>query len=97
MAKGRRRYDKEFKEQAVKMVLEQCLTATEVARMIEVDRSSVAAWVRAYEKDGPDAFPGKGKSIPPDEEIRRLKEENLRLKQERDFLKKTAVFFAKDQ
>jgi len=97
MAKGRRRYDKEFKEQAVKMVLEQGLTATEVARRIEVDRSSISSWVRAHEKDGPDAFPGKGKSIPQEEEIRRLKEENLRLKQERDFLKKTAVYFAKDQ
>ena len=43
---------------------------------------------------GEDAFPGQGKSR--DDEVTKLKRELAKVKQERDFLKEAAVFFAKE-
>ena len=97
MARGRRTFDKEFKEQAVKMVLEQGLTRAEVARKLEIDHNTIGSWVKIFQNDGKDAFPGRGKLKPQDDELRKLREENKRLRMERDFLKKTAIYFAKDQ
>ena len=79
------------------MVTEQWFNKSEVARKVGVDSTSIGNWVKAYQADGSVAFPGNGRLKPQDEEIRRLKEENRQLKMERDFLKKTAVFFAKEQ
>ena len=97
MARGRRTFDKEFKEQAVKMVLEQGLTRAEVARKLEIDHNTIGSWVKSFQNDGKEAFPGRGKLKPQDDELRKLREENKRLRMERDFLKKTAIYFAKDQ
>jgi hypothetical protein len=43
-----------------------------------------------------DVFPGNGRQPSAEEELRRLQRENATLRQERDFLKKAAVFFAKE-
>ena len=51
-------------------------------------------WRDQYRLLGDEAFPGQGKSR--DEEITKLKRENAKLKQERDFLKDAAVFFARE-
>ena len=97
MAAKRQKYTKEFKEQAVMLVLKQGLNHSEVGRKLGVHATSIANWIRAYEADGKDAFPGNGKLKPADEELRRLREEVRQLRMERDFLKKTAQYFAKDR
>ena len=55
----------------------------------------IARWIKEYQKDDAgQAFRGNGKLTPEQLEMRRLKEENKRLKMEKDVLKKAAVFFA---
>ena len=53
-------------------------------------------WIKESESDEGQAFRGNGKLTPDQAEIRRLKEENRRLKMEKEILKKATVFFAKE-
>jgi transposase len=53
-------------------------------------------WIKEFESDDGQAFRGNGKLTPEQAEIRRLKEENRRLKMEKEILKKATVFFAKE-
>jgi len=80
--------------EAVKMVLDDGLSKAEVGRRLGVSQSIVGNWVRAFQADGVVAFPGQGKMKPLDEENRRLQREIRLLKQENEFLKKTASYFA---
>ncbi len=89
-------YTKEFKQDAVKLVLEQRYSCPEVGRRLGVAGSNVSRWVRQYRQDQQDISEG---GIPRKEleaEIRRLKKENKRLEMEREILKKAAAFFAKE-
>jgi transposase len=52
--------------------------------------------VRDWEADPKDAFPGQGQMKPEQQEIERLRREVIKLKAERDILKKAAAYFAKD-
>jgi len=52
------------------------------------------AWIREH-KEKENAFPGKG-VVSRDEELHRLRQDLKRVTEERDFLKKTAAFFAKE-
>ena len=94
MARIRKSYTPEFKLQAVKMVLEQKLAVAEVARRRDVSQSLLHLWKKAVLAPGPHAFPGSGHLTPQEDELRRLREENARLKMERDVLKKATAFFA---
>ena len=96
-ARSRRSFDKEFKIRAVKIVTEQGLTREEVGQSLGVHGATIGNWVKKYREDGNVAFPGNGRLKPQDEELRQLREEVRRLKMKRDFLKKTALFFAKEQ
>ena len=89
-------YTKEFKQDAIKLVVEQRYSCPEVARRLGVAASNVTRWVRQYRQDQLDLSEG---GIPRKEleaEIRRLKKENERLEMEREILKKAAAFFAKE-
>jgi transposase len=94
MARIRESYTPEFKLQAVKMVLEQKLAVAEVARRLGVGANLLHLWKKAFLAQGPHAFPGSGHLTPQEDELRRLREENTRLKMERDILKKATAFFA---
>jgi transposase len=48
-------------------------------------------WIKKFENDGVNAFPGSGRMKPEDEEVRKLKRENARLRMERDILKKAVA------
>jgi transposase len=87
-------YTKEFKLGAVKLVLEQGMTASKVAKDLGVAHTSVRNWVLDYKKHGMGAFPGKGNLPPADEELRQLQRELKRTQMERDILKKAIAFFA---
>jgi len=90
----RKTYTSEFKIQAVRMLTDQGLSVSEVARRLGVGVNCVRNWRNALRDDGPDAFPGQGQSTPAEDELRRLRAENQRLKAERDLLKKAAAYFA---
>jgi transposase len=94
--RGRRSYDNEFKREAVRLVVEEGRKASEVERNLGITPTLVARWVREMSEDPEYAFPGKGRLKAPDEEIRKLKRENERLRRERDILKKAVAIFSKD-
>ena len=91
---GSKRYDREFKLGAVKLVLEEGKSCAQVAAALGASEPSVRQWVQAYKKSQGEAFPGSGKLNSQDEEIRRLKEELRVTRMERDILKKTIAYFA---
>jgi transposase len=91
----RRKYTAEQKADAVRMVREVGNLA-QVARDLDLTESSLRNWVTQAEIDegrGPDGALTSDER----EELRRLRRENRTLEMERDFLKKAAAFFAKEQ
>lgn len=93
----RKQYTKEFKLDAISLVLDQGFTIAEAARSLEIRANMLGRWIKENEADNNgQAFRGNGKLTPDQEEIRRLKLENKQLKLERQILKEAAVFFAKE-
>ena len=92
----RREFSKEFKRDAVSLVIDQGYSRAEAARSLDIHIALISRWVREHTEDGGDAFRGKGKLRSEQEEIRQLREEVKRLKMEKEILKKAAVFFAKE-
>ena len=93
----RKQYTKEFKLDAVSLVLEQRLTIAEAARSLGIRANMLGRWIKENQADNNgQAFRGNGKLMPEQAEIRRLKIENKQLKLERQILKEAAVFFAKE-
>ena len=93
----RRRYTKEFREEAVKLVTEEKMSLPEAARRLSLASSTIGNWVKAYKA-------GKlgevGQSYRPlteiEMELSRAKKELAEVKMERDILKKAAAYFAKE-
>jgi len=94
--KQRRKYDKEFKIQAVKFFLESGKTVEEVADL-GIYHGNLSWWKRAYRRDAEGAFLGMGKMKPEDEELRRLKRENEGSRKEREILNKALAIFSRLQ
>ena len=94
MPRKRSTYTAEFKLQAVRMVTDQRLSVADVARRLDVGENLLRTWRKAFLERGHDAFPGHGHPTPADDELRRLRAENARLRAERDLLKKAAAYFA---
>jgi transposase len=91
----RRKFTREFKVSAVKLVNEQGYSIPEAARSLGVDPANVRGWVEKFGTDEAGLTPtGDGAMAA---ELRRLRKENARLLMERDILKKAAAFFAKEQ
>ena len=92
----RKKYTKEFKQDAVRLITEQGYKQTEAARNLGIDRSMLGRWIKELQADESEAFRGNGNRSGEGEELRRLREENRRLRMERDVLKKATAFFAKE-
>jgi len=92
----RKQYTKEFKLDAVRLVTEQGYTRAEAARNLGLNANMLGRWVQELQVDEAEAFRGNGKLTVEQQELRRLREENRRLKLEREVLKKAAAFFAKE-
>jgi transposase len=92
----RRQYTAEFKREAVDLVLKQGYTVAEAARSLDLSRSMLDRWRREQLKGQQNAFPGTGHRSGEADELSRLREENRRLKLEREILKKAAAFFARE-
>ena len=85
---ARKTYTREFKHQALKMITDQGFSVAEVARRLGVTEGSLRTWRESAQEHGAAAFPGHGNPSPAEDELRRLRAENTRLKAERDLLKK---------
>jgi transposase len=92
----RRKYDKAFKLEAVRLVLEEGHSARSVEQKLGTGQGVVYHWVHQFSADPEHAFPGQGKLKPPERELRDLKLELERVKRERDILKKAVAIFSKD-
>ena len=93
--KDRKRYSREFKLEAVRRADESGKTVAEVARELDISVHHLYRWRDEASKQGDKVFPGHGKANLQDE-LAKLKRENVRLREERDILKKSLIFFAKD-
>jgi len=91
-----KRFDKEFKIEAVRLAVEPGNTQSKIERDLGISQGIISRWKRELRKDGDQAFPGKGRLKPDDDEMRRLKRENERLRTERDILKKAVAIFSED-
>ena len=91
-----RKYDPEFKREAVRLVLEGDIPLARVARDLGINENMLHRWKSQYLTDSIDAFPGKGHLKPEDEELRCLRRELDDVKQERDILKKALAIFSKE-
>lgn len=100
MAGKRRQFTAEFKIEAVRMANDSGKPISQVARELGIRPDMLRTWKRqAGSRSGlapGDVFPGNGKLTSQEEEIRQLRREVERLKQERDILKKAAAFFARE-
>ena len=96
MARSRRTYTPEFKLEAVNLVTEQGYSVAEAARSLGLNDNLIRTWKLALEAQGDQAFPGQGKLPAIEEELRRLRAENQRLRAERDILKKATALFARE-
>jgi len=93
----RKKYSKEYKLDAVSLVLEQNYSRAAAARSLEINENMLGRWVIEYQQDDDgQAFRGNGKLTPEQEEIRQLKSQVKQLQMEKDILKKATVFFAKE-
>ncbi len=91
-----KRYDKEFKIEAVRLASEPGNTQAGIERDLGISQGIISRWKNQLLKDGGHAFPGKGRLKPEDEKTRRLEGENKRLRRERDILKKAVAIFSED-
>ena len=91
------RYTREFREEAVKLVMEEGLSLPEAARRLSLPPSTIASWVKQF-KAG--KLGDMGKTYRPltdvEMELARTRKELAEVKMERDILKKAAAYFAKE-
>jgi len=93
---GRRRFGREFKLEAVKLVRERGVSVAQAARDLDLHENLLRKWVKDFATDPQHAFPGQGQMKPEQLEIERLRREVQKLKAERDILKKAAAYFARE-
>ncbi len=87
----KKRFDRDFKISAVKMVTQEGHTAAEVARSLGIHANQLYSWKKKYSNDGEKAFPGKGHLT----EISVLRKQLREVEMERDILKKAVGIFSK--
>jgi transposase len=92
-----RKYTAEFREAAVRQVLDGGCSVAQVARSLEMSAKTLANWVARARRGQP--LLKRPPARPIDDvqaELARLRQENARLKLEREILKKAAAYFAKE-
>jgi len=90
---SRRKYSKEYKQEAALLVQQSNISVSEVARNLGINDNMLRRWIKEFSEPTKAAFTGQGN--PRDEEVARLKRELAQVKKERDFLKEAAAYFAK--
>jgi transposase len=95
ITKTRRRYTEEFKEEAVRLIRDSARPVAQVARDLGVADHLLYRW-RVEQQQAESHGHTRQSMRAEQEELTRLRRENAVLKQERDFLKRAAAFFAKE-
>ena len=93
----RRKFTREFKLEAVRLIMDRGESFNQTSRRPgRACQSQLRSWAKNFANDPQHAFPGHGQMKPEQLEIARLKREVIKLKVERDILKKAAAYFAKE-
>jgi len=91
------RYSKEFRVEAVKLVVEGGISVYEASRQLSLPKSTLENWVRAFKAGKLDVIGGEQLPLTEvEQELDRVRRELAQVKQERDILKKAAAYFAKE-
>ena len=97
IGRKRNQYTKEYKIEAVRLIVDEGRPISEVARELGIAQSLLHRWKKKYEEGEIEPFPGKGCLSPEDEELHRLRRENKRLRIEHEILKKAVAIFSEKQ
>ena len=97
MNETRRKYTREFKFEAVCLSEEPDRVAADVARALGITPKILYRWRQAFKGSGQEAFPGHGRLPEGEEEMRQLRRELERVRQERDILKKAIAIFSQER
>lgn len=89
-------YDQAFKEEAIRLAISSSQPLSKTARDLKIKESTLYKWVSDAKSKSFSVANSQDKEINLFEELKRLRKENMRLKEERDILKKAAAYFAKD-
>jgi len=95
MGERNRHFTREFKLDAVQLVTEKGMPVGKVARDLDIHPNLLHLWRRRFMKDGDKAFVGKGRVQPEAAEIKRLRKELEKVREQRDILKKALAVFSK--
>ena len=96
MGEKNRHFTREFKRDAVQLVTERGMPVGKVARELDIHPNLLLhLWRRRFLKDGDKAFVGKGRVKPEEVEIKRLRKELEKAREERDIFKKALAVFSK--
>lgn len=87
-----KQYPKEFKEEAIALVLEQGYSVPEAAKSLDIAPNMLYRWKELHEQQ----IQGKVLAEDEREELKRLRKENKELRMEKEILKKASAFFAKE-
>ena len=90
-----KKYNLEFKIEAVKLILENGYSLQEACQNLDVPYKTLSKWKNEY-LAGILGTPKKSQLTEEQKELKKLRKENTRLKLEREILKKAAAFFAKE-
>jgi transposase-like protein len=94
VAERRKKYSPEFREQAVRMVIETSRPIAVVAREVGILEGTLGNWVNAYRRDHVGEEPPL--SVSDRARLKELERENRELRMQTEFLKKAAAYFAQD-
>lgn len=93
---ARRIFSREFKVEAVRLVQERGVSIAQASRDLDLNDNVLRRWIREMSSDPSQAFPGRGQIKADELEVEKLRREVIRLRAERDILKKAAAYFAKE-
>ena len=97
MTQRRKRYDKQFKVAAARMVLSGEMRVVDLAKELGIKDSTLRRWAQEYEEMGDAAFPGNGSpKVNKDYEIVKLRKNVEELERENELLKNFRAFLSQD-
>ena len=94
MTQFRKKYSSEFKLEALRLLETTGKSSAMLERELGIGRGCLSRWKLAQDRDGEQAFPGRGRLTPDREHLKQLERENEILRQERDILKKAVAIFS---
>jgi len=94
MSKKRRQFDRAFKLEAVRLVVEESRSVASVARDLGIAENLLYRWKQQFTEQQEEAFVGTGNLTPEQAELRRLQRKLADVTEERDILKKAISVFS---